>query len=282
MAKISIIIPIYNEEQTIGTCLVSLAKQEGVSMEVMVVDDGSTDQSVTVAQEAARQQGLSLTLLRQQHLGPGQARNLAAAQATGDILVFVDADMTFAPNFVNRLVAPIISGEAKGMFTKEEYVSNWESVWARCWNYAQGLPGKRRIPASFPATAPVFRAILKSEFQRVGGFDPIGYTDDWTVSRKLGYQASAAAGAVCYHHNPDSLREVYHHAQWIGKNEFISGSLLRRLYNGVRYFPLVQGLVGIADAMRYKMPEMIVFRCVYATGICSSLLFSWNGKGYHE
>src|SRR5258708_287940 len=103
------------------------------------------------------------------------ASNLGAKQAKGKILVFVDADMTFHPNFLQKLIEPILKEKAQGTFSKDEYVSNWENIWAKCWNINEGLPPKRRLPLSKPNHQKVFRSILKSEFDRVGGFSKGGY-----------------------------------------------------------------------------------------------------------
>ena len=140
--KISVIIPTYNEAQVIGECLLSLAKQSIKDFEVIVVDDGSTDDTLTVITKL--QVSYKLHVTRQKHQGPGVARNLGAKQAKGQILVFVDADMIFGKDFLRFLVKPIIEGKYKGVFSKEEYVSNWDNVWAKCWNFNEGWEHKKR------------------------------------------------------------------------------------------------------------------------------------------
>src|SRR5574340_25507 len=196
--RISVIIPVYNEAKVIGNCLASLEKQTLASdMEIIVVDDGSTDGSSKVA------------ALHQEHLGPGAARNLGAKQAKGDILVFVDADMEFEPDFLEKLISPILKKKTIGTFSKEEFLLNKDNPWARFWNQNLGKPPLRMLPSDYPETAPVFRALLKTKFAEAGGFDTnVGYTDDWSISRKLGVLASAAPGAKFYHRNPDTLKEV--------------------------------------------------------------------------
>ena len=95
--EVSVIIPAYNEEQYIGACLESLLNQTHPSYEAIVVDDGSTDRTVEVIRSFN-----GVRLLRQDHSGPGGAYNLGAQHARGDILVFVDAGMTFVPDFICR------------------------------------------------------------------------------------------------------------------------------------------------------------------------------------
>lgn len=214
----------------------------------------------------------SLKLLEQEHRGPGSARNLGAKEAGGEILVFVDADMTFAPDFIAKLIQPIEAGKTKGTFSKEEYVSNWENVWARCWNLNQGWEPRRRHPKNYPKRQKVFRAILKSEFAKVGGFDPKrGYNDDWSLSEKLGYQAEAAEGAVFYHKNPESLADVFQQAKWVGKRPYKLGkigeifallrvSLPESLWNGFR------------KSIFKREPLFLVFKIVYDFGTFVGIL----------
>lgn len=273
--KVSVIIAAYNEAHTIGACLQSLAEQT-IPFELSIVDDGSTDETI---QEVIKfkNQFPKFFLIEARHKGPGAARNLGAEKASGEILVFVDSDMTLDKNFLKDLVAPIEAHKTKGTFTKEEYVSNWENIWARCWSYNLNLPDKRRLALDYPDTAPVFRAILKQEFIKVKGYDAgIGWTDDWTLSRKLGYGATVT-DATCYHGNPESLREVFDHAQWIGKNEFISGNNLRILFNIFRHSFLMSSLLGISKLVRFETPAFLVFKYVYDFGITVGIYKGMSG-----
>src|SRR5258708_40324123 len=99
--KVSVIIPVYNEEEVIGECLSSLKKQSAKDFEIIVVDDGSYDSTLEILQ------AFDVRIFKQNHHGPGVARNLGAKHAKGKILVFVDADMTFDRDFVKNLSKPI-------------------------------------------------------------------------------------------------------------------------------------------------------------------------------
>ncbi|MBI4008866.1 glycosyltransferase family 2 protein [Candidatus Roizmanbacteria bacterium] len=279
MMMVSVIIPVYNEENNIGDCLSSLASQSYQSLEVIVIDDGSSDKTLkNLSEFHPPTGGWKFKIYKQKHLGPASARNLGVKHAQGEILVFVDADMTFGQEFIAKLTAPIRGRNTKGTFTKDEFVSNWQNAWARCWNYNEGLSSNRRIPDTYPDTSPVFRAILKSEFEKVGGFDSIGFTDDWTLSRKLGYRATLAQGAICYHQNPHTLKEVYIQARWIGKNEFISGNHQKRLVSLLRYNALFQTIRGIFIALKYMEIKFVLFQLIYYLGIYVSVWNSYLGE----
>ncbi len=264
--KVSVIIPIYNEEGVIDACLASLSKQTFKDLEIIVVDDGSSDETLSKIK--------GVKLLKQEHKGPGAARNLGVSQASGEILVFVDADMTFEPDFVEKLIEPISDPTspkglrgARGTFSKDEYVSNWDNVWARCWSINSGWESKRRHFRDYPSKQKVFRAILKSEFEKVGGFDETrGYNDDWSLSEKLDYKADVVSGAVFYHKNPDNLIEIYEHAKWVAKRKYKLG-IFGIVYNLLVYSFPDSLWVGFWKSLFKKEPLFIVFKIVYDFGV---------------
>jgi glycosyltransferase involved in cell wall biosynthesis len=275
---ISIIIPTYNEKGVLEKCIESLGEQTLTDFEIVIVDDGSTDST------KSRIRNLQLTInnlqfLEQKHAGPGAARNLGASKAKGNILVFVDADMTFDKDFLKNLISPIIEGKAKGTFSKEEYVSNWNNVWARCWNINEGWEPKRRHPKKYPDHQPVFRAILKSEFDKVGGFTPGGYDDDWSLSKKLGYEAVNAPDAVFYHKNPDGLIEVFEHAKWVSKRKYKLG-IIGKVYNLIVYSFPDSIWQGFWKSIFKREPLFIIFKIVYDFGVFLGILeFIFIKKG---
>lgn len=275
--KTSIVIPVYNNEQSVEQCIRSIIDQTHKPDEVIVIDDGSIDQSLTIVRNL-KSQISNLVVLHQKHKGPALARNLGAQKAKGDILVFVDADMSFDHYFLEKLTEPIRKKKSKGTFNKDEFVRNWENVWARCWNINQNLAPKRRVPVNYPNTAPVFRAILRKEFQRVGGFDDIGYTDDWTLSKKLGFQATVAPGAISYHVNPDTLAKVFIQARWIGKNEFLTGNVFRKFGNLMRYAICMSLVIGSIKSIRYQTMFFLPFKIIYDLGIVMSIIGSFLGE----
>lgn len=277
--KISIIIPTYNEITVLEKCIESLGFQIESDFEIIVVDDGSTDKTTEVLQN------LQLTIknfqfFEQKHEGAGAARNLGAKYAKGKILVFVDADMTFEKSFLSKLVEPIEKDRAKGTFSKEENVSNWENVWARCWNINEGWEIKRRHPKNYRDHQPVFRAILKDEFDRVGGFTPGGYDDDWSLSKKLGYEAINSPGAIFYHKNPYSLSEIFNHSKWVGKRKYKLGNF-GYVIALIRVSIPVSLIVGIYKSLTNGSFHFLIFKLVYDFGIFIGIIeFLVSGKSF--
>src|SRR6266705_3347114 len=89
--QISVVVPFHNNEDLLGECLGSIAAQTVTSLEVIMVDDGSTDGSAKVAQRQADADP-RFTLVSVANGGPGYARNRGIEKAKGEFLAFVDAD----------------------------------------------------------------------------------------------------------------------------------------------------------------------------------------------
>ena len=270
---VSIIIPVFNEQKVLTNCLESLKSQSYKPLEIIVVDDGSTDNTLQITKK------FKVIAIVQNHKGPGPARNLGAKKARGEILVFVDADMTFDRNFIKDLTAPILKDETIGTFSRNEMNANKNNIWSQCWNINRGWPKDRLIPQNYPQEAPVFRAILKSEFDKVNGYDATGeYTDDWSLSRKLGIKSVAARGAVYYHSNPATLSEVWMQARWIGKNEFIAGTFARKIRSLIRYSLPISILIGIAKSIVNFNYSFLIFKLIYDLGIWISVVKAFFGE----
>jgi len=246
--KISVIIAVYNEEKHIQKCLLSLINQTRGGFEIIVVDDGSEDSSRFKIQKAKLQFKIeNLRIFHQKHKGAAEARNFGVRKSRGEILVFVDGDMTFEKDFLEKLTSPIIKGEAKGSCSIEELTANWDNCWARCWNYNSGLEDRRKINFNREDQLKDFRAVLKKEFLKVGGFDRTGYTDTWTLSDKLGYLPKPIK-AKYYHYNPSTLKEVFNQAKWVAKRKYKMGKI-GEILALLRSSPVFSLLIGLKKAL---------------------------------
>ena len=96
----SVIIPAHNAASCLETCLASVQAQAAEPAEVIVVDDGSTDGSATIADDF----GMDVTVIRQEHRGQGAARNAGIQAATGAFIAFLDADDYWKPGFLASCV----------------------------------------------------------------------------------------------------------------------------------------------------------------------------------
>lgn len=106
MARISVVVPIFDVEEYLEECLRSVAGQTFEDLEVVMVDDGSTDGSAAIAERFARHDG-RFRLVTQPNGGLGRARNTGIANVTGDFLAFVDSDDVLPPDAYRLLHASL-------------------------------------------------------------------------------------------------------------------------------------------------------------------------------
>lgn len=99
--RVSVVVPLYNKSAWIARCLDSIARQSYRDFEVVVVDDGSTDDSPAKVEKRG---DANLRLIRQANAGPGAARNRGVAEARGDLIAMLDADDAWDPEYLAESV----------------------------------------------------------------------------------------------------------------------------------------------------------------------------------
>ena len=104
MKLVSIIVPVYNREKSIVECYNSLIKQKYKNIEIVFVDDGSTDDSLKILKGFDDKR---VVVLSQENRGPSEARRYGFNQSHGEYICFVDSDDGIAPDYISRLVETI-------------------------------------------------------------------------------------------------------------------------------------------------------------------------------
>jgi len=115
--KLSVIIPVYNEEGTIAQIIdkVKAAKlPDGLEREIIVVNDGSIDQSAAIVKRYLTNP--SIQLFNQDNMGKTSAVLKGIANSTGDIIIIQDADLEYHPDQYTKLVEPIMRGEQQVVY----------------------------------------------------------------------------------------------------------------------------------------------------------------------
>ena len=112
--KLSIIIPVFNEEKTISDVIKNVlsVKFPGIEREVIIVDDGSQDKTKEIIQGLKKRKLDFIFLAHDKNMGKGSAVKTGIAAATGDYIVIQDADLEYNPNDIPRLMVPIQKNRA--------------------------------------------------------------------------------------------------------------------------------------------------------------------------
>ena len=175
--RFSVVVPTYNRPQPLSLCLDALARlyYPREQFEVIVVDDGSTES--LAAHVKNFQDRLHIRYLREEHAGPGMARNAGAAQARGEYLAFTDDDCAPCPDWLRALEqrfarepgclvgGPTINGYPENLYaTASQLLIDYLLEY-----YAQS--GAEPNPSAFVASNNM--AVRADAFQVLGGFHPV-------------------------------------------------------------------------------------------------------------
>ena len=103
MMDVSVIIPVYNTEKYLPACIESVLQQDNVSLEIILVDDGSTDSSAIICDTYAKEHD-NITAIHIQNSGPATAKNEGLKLAKGNYIALTDSDDKMEPLMLNKMV----------------------------------------------------------------------------------------------------------------------------------------------------------------------------------
>lgn len=185
-ADISFVIPTRNSARTIAACAESCRHQRGAAVEVIVVDNSSTDGTAEIAEPIADKVVIA---------GPERSaqRNRGAREASGEIVVFIDSDMVLSPD-IGRQLRDVFSSPAVEAVVIPEIVEG-EGFWEKCRSIEKrAYLGDDRIEAA--------RGFRRSTVLEAGGYDEsLTGPEDWDLPDRI----VAAGGKL------DRIEAVIHH-----------------------------------------------------------------------
>ena len=215
---ISVIIPAYNAGGALRACLDALLVQTILPNEVIVVNDGSADDTVRVAESYS-----SVVLLSQSNQGPAKARNEGARHAKGDIIVFLDSDCVPEKDWLEEMIKPFGKGNVVGVqgaykSKQTNMVSRFDQIDIEYRYERMKRSAKLDWIGSYSA------AYRKNIFLDEKGFDetfPRASGEDAEFSYRLsekGHLLVFNPSAIVYHTHPESfwgfLNIEYFRAYW--------------------------------------------------------------------
>ncbi len=281
--RVSVVIPTYNRSRILVRTLEALGRQtvledseadsrDGVPYEVIVVDDGSTDDTADRVRGMAGGYPVPLIYLHQENRKQGAARNLGVGRARGDWLVFLGDDTVPEADFlVEHLRAR--GGVEKGA---DRVVAIGYTPWAReylqtrfmeyvgeeGWQFGFSLiEDKSAVPFNFFYTSNL--SISREFFRESGGFDEdfgeYGWEDielGWRLHR-MGMRLVYHPRAVAYHHHPTSVRAFVRRQRRVGASA----------WNFYRKHPEMVDFLNVGRLPRYRLRDRI--RMELLTWICA-------------
>jgi glycosyltransferase involved in cell wall biosynthesis len=215
----SIIIPTFNGASRIGHCLDALLNQtSGKNVEILVVNDGSTDNTVGVVERSS-----GVRLISQANAGPAAARNRGALEARGTIILFTDDDCVATPDWLDAMLEPFQDPEVVG--AKGVYRTRQTSLVAR---FVQIEYEDRyrlmRSQSSIDFIDTYSAAFRRDRFLAMNGYDisfPVACAEDIELSYRMsarGCKMQFAPRAIVYHTHPCTLaqylKKKYKFAFW--------------------------------------------------------------------
>ena len=205
LPSISVVVPVLDGRETLKECLDSLRGSNLDGWELIVVDDGSTDGSAEIAGDYGAE--VAATAGR---CGPGAARNLGAAMASGEILVFLDADCSVRPEtlawIADRFRRHPEIDALFGSYDDAPAVTSVVSRYKNLQHHHVHQTGAERARTFWAGCG----AIRRSTFEALGGFDTETYRRPSIEDIELGYRLTDSGGRILLAKEV----QVKHHKAW--------------------------------------------------------------------
>ncbi|MEU0893286.1 bifunctional polysaccharide deacetylase/glycosyltransferase family 2 protein [Streptomyces massasporeus] len=213
---VTVIVPAYNEKECIANTLDSLARSTH-PIEIIVVDDGSTDGTSEIAREAALALGLTnVRVVRQENAGKPAALNNGVRSARHDIVVMMDGDTVFEPDTVRQLVQPFadpevgaVAGNAK-VGNRTTVIGAWQHI-----EYVMGFNLDRRmydLLRCMPTIPGAIGAFRREAVLQAGGMseDTLAEDTDITIAmHRDGWRVVYQEHARAWTEAPGSLKQLW-------------------------------------------------------------------------
>jgi cellulose synthase/poly-beta-1,6-N-acetylglucosamine synthase-like glycosyltransferase/peptidoglycan/xylan/chitin deacetylase (PgdA/CDA1 family) len=216
LPRVSVIVPAYNEEAGLAATVRSLvATTYGGAVEVIIVDDGSTDATAVIGQELARELA-NVRLIHQRNQGKAVALNTGIAHATHEILVLVDGDTVFQTDTLEALLGAFadprvgaVSGNTK-VANRRGLLGRWQHL-----EYVVGFNLDRRmfdILQCMPTVPGAIGAFRRCALRDAGGLstDTLAEDTDLTMAVcRAGWRIVYEETAIAWTEAPSSLRQLW-------------------------------------------------------------------------
>lgn len=262
--RLSVIVPVYNDDGSLGRCLDALTTSCPPDAEIIVVDDGSTDGSAAVASR------LPVRLVRlPTNSGPAAARNHGARQARGDILLFVDSDVAVAPGTLEH-VARAFDGrpDVTAMFGSYDASPAAPGIVSRYKNLLHHF-----VHQSGETEASTFwagcGAIRRAAFEALGGFAEDRFRRPSIEDIELGYRLRRAGHRVLL----DKSLQGTHLKRWTLRSLLVTDIVGR----AIPWTRLILESGQPVDDLNVRRDQRLSAGLVGLALVCLALVPLWSG-----
>jgi len=172
--KISVIIPCFNDGAYLSEAVDSVLRYQGKDVEIIIVNDGSTDHPTLAILENLKNEGLQV--ISHANKGLAYSRNRGIKAAAGQYILPLDADNRILPDYISKSVALLDSGSADIVYAKPLFIG--EDLPERKFQ-TKGFDGFNLLSGNFIDACAVFR---REVWEKTGGFDqgmPFAGSEDW-------------------------------------------------------------------------------------------------------
>ncbi|MCK4385878.1 MAG: glycosyltransferase [Candidatus Marinimicrobia bacterium] len=266
----SIIVPTYNRSDEIIDLIQSFNNQNfpHERFEVLLIDDGSTDDTEKKVNELTSRSDFRLRFFRRNHEGPGPARNYGMSRAEGEYFLFIDSDCIADESWLSNL-ARTVEAEKPDAFGGPDSVLDSFTPLQKAIDYAMtsfittgGMRGhsKKKLAKFYPRSFNM--GIHRSIYEKLGGMGTLRHGQDLEFSRRIiasGAKVVSVPDAVVYHKRRTSLRKFFRQMF----NWGVARINLTKLDNGIleplHFIPAI-GSVGFTLLLILSIFSLFIFQ----------------------
>jgi glycosyltransferase involved in cell wall biosynthesis len=234
---VSLIVPVWNEERTIGALLDSVLGQTRVPDEVIIVDGQSSDRTCAIVEEFVRR-GHPIALLHAGRAHPGEGRNLGVLASAHDAVAFTDAGIRLAPRWLEKLSEPL-ERDASVDVVYGTYEPVLDTFFKECAALAYVPPPIARDGGRIRGPSVVSCLMKKSVWKAVGGFPPYRAAEDLIFMEEVatrGFTIAYAPEAVAHWQVVADWRSMFRKFSLYSYHNLLAGRARHWHYGVARFY----------------------------------------------
>lgn len=287
----SVIVPAYNRANEIDKFLSSFARQTSKNFEIIVVDDGSTDNLKVVVEKYKSQ--LDIHYFYQANSGPGTARNTGMQKANGKWFVFIDSDCTVPPDYIANIEAHLKMEDFDAFGGPDTYSKDF-SPFLKAVDYAMtsfiGTGGTRGASRSVAKYYPrSFNMGIKREvYETIRGMQNLRHGQDIEFSNRIyraGFKVKFLPDVYVYHKRRTNLRRFFKQIFNWGVTRINLGKMDKEMLKSVHALPGVLLLIFVCTILlTVFVPFFIYVLCAEVVILLAVLIFAFlqSTRHYHS